>query len=118
VVIEGGNAEGSSGLQHGRGDRIWIARRFHINEAAIAAPQWIGRSLPVLDAMVNAKDGFIVPAGITCLVSEKVPVILVSARPYHRINARTAAEHLPHREREPAPVEQSIGHGLKFPIPF
>ena len=44
--------------------------------------------------------------------------MLVSVRPYHRIDARTAAEHLPHRERQPAPVEQWIGDGLKSPIPF
>jgi hypothetical protein len=118
LIIEGGNTEGSGGLQHGWGDRIGIARRFHINDAALTAPQWVGLALPVLDATVNAEDGFIVPAGITCLVGEIVPVILVSARPYHRIDARTAAEHLPHRERQPAPVEQWIGRGLKSPIPF
>src|SRR5262249_49542615 len=118
VIIELGNTEGSGGLQHGRRDRIWIARRFHIDEATLAAPQWVGRSLPVFDATVNTEHGFIAPPGITCPVSEKVPVILVSARPYHRIDARTATEHLAHRERQPAPVEQWVGHGLESPIPL
>ena len=65
-----------------------------------------------------SEDRFTVPAGITCLVGEVFPVILVSARPHHRIDARTAAEHLPYREQQPAAVEQWIGHGLKSPIPF
>src|SRR5271155_2875385 len=96
LVIEGGNAEGSSGLQHGRGDWIGIARRFHIDEAARAAPQRVGRSLPILDATVNPEDGFTAPAAIASLVGEIVPVVLVSARPCHDIDARTTAEHLPH----------------------
>jgi hypothetical protein len=81
LVIEGGYADGSGGLQYGRGDWSGIVRRLHVDEAALAAAQRVGRSPPVLDLTVDAEDGFIAPAGISRLLGETVPVILVSARP-------------------------------------
>ena len=56
LVIEGRYAKGAGGLQHGRGDWTGIVRRFHVDEAAPAAPQRVGRSLPILDATVNAEE--------------------------------------------------------------
>src|SRR6516225_2375413 len=118
LVVEGRNAQKSDNLEHRRGHRIGIARRFHIGQAAFATPLRVGGSLPVLNATVYAEDGFIAPAGITRFVSEIIPVILVSTRPNRSIDARGATEHLPHVKREPAPIEQWIGFGLKVPVPF
>src|SRR6516165_12827029 len=87
-------------------------------EATLPTPPWICYSLLVLEATIQAEDRFIAPAGIAGLFCKVLPVILVSARPYHRVDARAAAEHLARAQREATSVEQWIRRGLNCPIPF
>src|SRR6516225_9662912 len=118
LVIEGRDPKGSGRLQHGWSYWVGVACRFYMDEATLATPPWIWFSLPVLEATIQAEDRFIAPAGIVCLFCKVIPVILVAARPYHRIDARAAAEHLASAQREAASIEQWIGRSLKCPIPF
>src|SRR5271163_2061002 len=89
-----------------------------MNETTLAAPHGIRSRLPVFDAAKDAEDGLIAPTRIAGFLGEIVPVVLVPPRPGHGVDARAAAEHLAHGEREPAAVEQGVGQGLKTPIAF
>src|SRR5262249_10882960 len=52
LVLADRNPKRAGRPQHGRSDGVGIAGRFHIDESTLAAPLWIGCSLPILQATV------------------------------------------------------------------
>src|SRR5215472_527396 len=64
LVIEDRNPKRRGRLQHGWSYGVGIARRFHMDEATLAASLWIWCSLPILQTAVQAEDRFIAPARI------------------------------------------------------
>src|SRR5262245_40982339 len=76
-------------LKQGSNGRGRIVQRLDKYRSAGSAIFWIGRPLPVFDAAINIKNRFIAPRWIPSFRCKEVPVILVTASPDHRVDARS-----------------------------
>jgi hypothetical protein len=74
--------------------------------------------MPIFDTPINGQHGFVIPCLALSLSGEEIPVILVAARPDHRIDARPASEHPPHVEGQSTAIESRVGLRLEVPLSF
>src|SRR3984893_2021516 len=74
--------------------------------------------MPIFDAPIDIQHRLIVPRGIPRLRREIVPVILVSTRPSHQIDAGSTAQDLAHIHWNGASVQMRIRLSLEGPVPI
>src|ERR1700732_3072796 len=74
--------------------------------------------MPIFDAPIDIQHRLIVPRGIARLRREIVPVILVSTRPSHQIDAGSTAQDLSHIHWNGASVQMRIRLSLEGPVPI
>src|SRR4029077_9803171 len=98
--------------------RVRIRCGLNINRSSATAVLWIWRAMPIFNAAVDIQHGLVIPCGIAGFLREEIPIVLMSARPGHDIDARSSAEHLAHRQGNGASVETWIGLGNKLPVAF
>src|SRR5690606_1955388 len=94
--VENGDMHQSRCIDHRLGNRL---RRFglgHVDRSSATPAQQVRAALPVFDSAVIAKYGVITPSGIARFRSEMIPVFLVTARPHHDVDARSAPQALAH----------------------
>src|SRR4029079_7065292 len=99
-VVERRDARREGAVEHGVCDRVCVGCWLDEDEATGTAVFGIRRAVPVLDAAIDLQHRLVVPPGVTGFGCEEVPIAAVSVYPQHHIDARTPAEHLPHRQRD------------------
>src|SRR5262249_44715390 len=110
------NSHGARRFHHGRSDWIWIGCRLNENWSSGSAIEGIWNPVPVFDAPVDIQDRVIAPCWVARLGRDEIPVLLVSTRPCHHVDARSPAEDLAHRQRHRASVQVWVGLSDKLPI--
>ena len=99
-------------------DRIGVRRRLNEDWSPCSPVLRIWGAMPIFNAVVDIQHRFIAP----CLVSRfgliEIPVVLMTARPSHHVDAGSAAQNLAHGVRKGASVEVGIGLPNEVPVPL
>src|ERR1700682_2730306 len=118
LALEGRNANGACGFDHGWGHRVRVWRGLNKNRSSRPATSWVRRAVPIFNAAIDVQYRFVTPSGVPRLGREEIPVILVPARPAHDVDAGSTAKYLAHIQRNRASVEVWIRLAHKSPVAF
>src|SRR6476620_351248 len=102
LALEGRNANGACGCDHGRGHRVRVWCGLHKDRSLRPAISWVWRAMPIFNAAIDVQYRFVAPCGVPSLGREEIPVILVPACPGHEVDAGSTANYLAHIERNGA----------------
>jgi hypothetical protein len=78
----------------------------------------VRRAMPIFNAAINVEYRFIAPCGVPSLGRKEIPIVLVSARPGHDVDAGSTAKYLAHIQRNGASVKVWIRLAHKGPVTF
>jgi hypothetical protein len=74
--------------------------------------------VPILDTPIDLQHRLIVPAVIAGLSGEMIPIFPMASRPDHHIDARAAAQGLPHSHGNGTSFQSWIWLGSEGPVVF
>lgn len=115
-AIERRYVEGFRCLDHGCRDGLRVANRVDVHCTAAAASGGIRCAPPIFDTTIDVEHRAIAPGFVISFLREVFPIILVTARPYHHVDAGAATEHFAHIERNRALIEMRVRLCDEFPI--
>ncbi len=115
-ILEWRYADRSRCFQCCEGQGAGVGRWLNERRPPDAAVLGIGQAVPILDSLVYRQHGVVTPSEVSRFSCEEVPVTAVSARPDHRVDARSAAEDLAHRQKQPTTVQPRVGFTSEAPV--
>src|SRR5262249_4597491 len=116
LIFKDRNPERVYAVEQGPNGRCRLVQGLDEYRAARSAIPWIGRPMPVLDAPIDVENRIVAPCRVSGFRGKEVPIALVTTSPDHRVDARSAAQHLPHAHGNGAAVEVWVRLGLELPI--
>src|SRR3984893_9412626 len=118
LALEGRNASRACGFDHGWVHRVRVGSGLNKNRSSRPAIFSVRRAVPIFNAAIDVQYRLVAPRGVLSRGREKIPVILVPARPGHEVDAGSTAKYLAHIQRNGASIKVWIRLAYKSPVAF